>query len=152
YHLYYKAPDGLGPAIAAALDIPYVVAEASHAPKQARGRWAPGHRIVEQALRTADLVLGLNPADRHCVLPLLRDPRRWISLPPFLDAQRYRPRRAPRSEPSPRLIAVAMMRPGDKLASYRLLGAALAMLLDLAWTLDVVGDGAARAEVEAALA
>jgi glycosyltransferase involved in cell wall biosynthesis len=44
------------------------------------------------------------------------------------------------------------MRPGDKLASYRLLGAALAGLLDLEWSLDVVGDGAARAEVETALA
>ncbi len=45
-----------------------------------------------------------------------------------------------------------MMRPGDKLASYRLLGAALADLLDLSWSLDIVGDGAARTEVERALA
>src|SRR3977135_2231917 len=35
YHLYYKAPDWLGPAISTALGIPYVVAEASHAPKRA---------------------------------------------------------------------------------------------------------------------
>jgi glycosyltransferase involved in cell wall biosynthesis len=52
----------------------------------------------------------------------------------------------------PRLVAVAMMRHGDKLASYRLLGAALAGLLDLSWSLDIIGDGAARAEVENALA
>jgi glycosyltransferase involved in cell wall biosynthesis len=45
-----------------------------------------------------------------------------------------------------------MMRYGDKLASYRLLGAALSRLLDLRWSLEVVGDGAARREVEAALA
>ena len=45
-----------------------------------------------------------------------------------------------------------MMRDGDKLESYRLLAAALAQLLDLPWSLDIVGDGPARAEVEAALA
>ncbi len=37
YHLYYKAVDWIGPRVAAALDIPYLVAEASHAPKRARG-------------------------------------------------------------------------------------------------------------------
>ena len=45
-----------------------------------------------------------------------------------------------------------MMRPGDKLASYRILGQALAALLDLDWQLLLVGDGPARPEVEAALA
>jgi glycosyltransferase involved in cell wall biosynthesis len=40
-----------------------------------------------------------------------------------------------------------MMRPGDKLASYRILAAALDRLRHLPWTLDVVGDGEARDEV-----
>ena len=31
YHLYYKAPDWLGPIVASALGIPYVIAEASYA-------------------------------------------------------------------------------------------------------------------------
>jgi len=44
------------------------------------------------------------------------------------------------------------MRPGDKLASYRVLGPALAELLDLSWSHEVVGDGPARTEVTAALA
>ena len=34
YHPYYKAPDWLGPAVSRALNIPYLVAEASHAAKQ----------------------------------------------------------------------------------------------------------------------
>ncbi len=98
------------------------------------GQGAPGisgSAPSSEALRRADAVLGLNPADRDCVLPLLRDPGRWIAFPPFLDARSYAAaaRRTPPA--SPRLIAVAMMRHGDKLASYRLLGAALAMLLDL---------------------
>jgi glycosyltransferase involved in cell wall biosynthesis len=150
YHLYYKAPDWLGPTVSAALGIPYVIAEASHAAKRAGGAWASGHRTVEPALCQADTVIGLNSADRDGVLPLLRDPRRWFALPPFLDAAAY-PARVTRFSEAPRLIAVAMMRPGDKLASYRLLGAALAQPLDLPWSLEVVGDGPARGEVEQAL-
>ena len=152
YHLYYKAPDGLGPAISAALGIPYVVAEASSAPKRAGGPWDIGQRAVERALRRADAVLGLNPADRDCVVPLLRDPGRWIAFPPFLDARSYAVAARPHTPASPRLITVAMMRRGDKLASYRLLADSLARVSDLEWSLDIVGDGEVRGEVAAALA
>ncbi|HEV2189032.1 MAG TPA: glycosyltransferase family 4 protein [Stellaceae bacterium] len=150
YHLYYKAPDWLGPAVSQALRIPYVIAEASVAMKRAAGPWALGHCGVVEALRRADLVIGLNPADREGVQPFTRS-RAWMELPPFLDTRLYR--QVPRAPDGPaNLVTVAMMRSGDKLASYRLLGAALARLLNLAWTLDVIGDGPARDEVEAALA
>jgi glycosyltransferase involved in cell wall biosynthesis len=152
YHLYYKAPDWLGPTVSRVLGIPYLVAEASHAPKRAGGPWDIGHRAVEAALREADAVVGLNPADRDCVLPLLGGPGRWTALPPFIDARRYGECRDVARSGPPRLIALAMMRDGDKLASYRLLGAALASLLDLPWSLEIIGDGSARAAVEAALA
>src|ERR1051326_4738756 len=116
YHLCYKAPDWLGPAVSAALGVPYLVAEASSAPKRAGGRWQVGHAAVEEALGRADAVIGLNPADRACVVPLVRSPRRWIALSPFLDAKRYRMPRPDRDPASPpRLITVAMMRHGDKL-------------------------------------
>src|SRR5262249_46845980 len=120
YHLYHKAPDWLGPAIADALGIPYVVAEASDAPKRADRAWAIGHAAGESAIRRADAVIGLNPADRGCVLPLLREPTRWIPFKPFIDAAFYS-RPQPKNGRPPRLIVVAMMRDGDKLASYRLL-------------------------------
>ena len=58
YHLYYKAPDHLGPVVSQALNIPYVAVEASHAPKRANGPWATSHAAVERALGTADLVVG----------------------------------------------------------------------------------------------
>jgi glycosyltransferase involved in cell wall biosynthesis len=45
-------------------------------------------------------------------------------------------------------LAVAMMRPPDKVASYNALAASLARLDDLGWQLLIVGDGPARAEVE----
>jgi glycosyltransferase involved in cell wall biosynthesis len=151
YHLHHKAPDWLGPRLSTALGIPYVIAEASFAPKRAHGPWALGHRAAEQAMRRADAVIGLNPADHACVLPLLIDPSRWVALKPFVDTARFTPAPADRNR-APRLIAAAMMRRGDKLASYRLLGEALTGLLDLDWVLEIVGDGIARAEVMAALA
>jgi glycosyltransferase involved in cell wall biosynthesis len=150
YHLYYKAPDWLGPVVSAALGIPYVVAEASFAQKRAGGPWDIGHRAVEAALRRADCVIGLNSADYNGVSPLLAHPERFVALAPFLDARPYQTEGRLPGAP-PRLVTVAMMRRGDKLASYRILGAALATLLDLPWSLEVIGDGPARDEVEAAL-
>jgi glycosyltransferase involved in cell wall biosynthesis len=150
YHLYHKAPDWLGPEIADALGIPYVVAEASDAPKQALGGWGAGREGAKRAIQRADAVIGMNPADRECVIPLLRDPWRWIAIKPFLDMAAFRQKARPNLGP-PRLIAVAMMRYGDKLASYRILGDALSRLLDLFWSLEVVGDGPARSEVQRAL-
>jgi len=38
YHVYYKAPDWIGPRVASALGIPYVVAEASLAEKRRSGQ------------------------------------------------------------------------------------------------------------------
>jgi glycosyltransferase involved in cell wall biosynthesis len=50
------------------------------------------------------------------------------------------------------MLAVAMMRAPDKLASYRLLAEAAQRLLPLPWRLILVGDGPERAVVEAAFA
>jgi glycosyltransferase involved in cell wall biosynthesis len=161
YHLYHKAPDWLGPAVAAALRIPYVLAEASYAPKRAGGPWAIGHAAVAKAIAAADAVVFLNDIDRECVAPLMRRGARAVRLRPFLDAtplasvtagrQRYRRRLArahaiPAEEPW--LIAVGMMRPGDKLGSYAALATALARLARRRWRLLVVGDGPARTAVE----
>jgi glycosyltransferase involved in cell wall biosynthesis len=150
YHPYHKAPDWLGPVIARRLGIRYFVAEASYAPKQATGPWAIGHDAAADAIRQAGAVIGLNPADRACILPLLQDPGCWISVKPFIQAAHYG-KSCNRNEGPTRLIVVGMMRYGDKLASYQLLGDALSRLVDLPWSLEVIGDGAARTEVKDAL-
>lgn len=147
YHLYHKAPDWLGPPVARALGVPYVVAEPSHAPKRAGGPWELGYRAAEAALAQADLAICLTNLDMACVRAVARGRVEW--LPPFIDAEAFLA--APRGRAGRRLLAVGMFRPGDKLESYRRLGAALARLGDADWSLDVVGDGAARAEVERAL-
>ena len=158
YHVYHKSPDWLGPRVRSRLGIPYVIAEASHAPKQAGGRWAVGYRGAETAIRAADAVIGLSSDDAACVLPLLARPERYHRLRPFTDVRpfsaaaatgRGRSREAGAGA-APVLLAVAMMRRGDKLASYRLLAEAMQSLLDLPWTLLIVGDGPARREVETA--
>ncbi len=163
YHLYYKAPDWLGPMVCDGLGIPYAVAEASHAPKRLGGPWDIGHRAAGAAINRADLVLSLNPANDPCVRPLLARPERLIPLAPFLDpapfGERIERTAARRrlaglyglGEKECWLISVAMMRSGAKLRSYQLLGEALGRLEGTGWRLLVVGDGPARGDVERAL-
>ncbi len=165
YHLYYKAPDWLGPAVSAALDIPYVIAEASHAPKRGGGPWAIGHDGAAAAIRWADAIIGLNSADTDCLLPLVAGPDKLCQLAPFIDTAPFAAaadRRADHQAPlaarlgladgAAVLLTVAMMRRGDKLASYRVLAQALSHLVDEPWTLVIAGGGPARADVEAAFA
>ena len=148
YHSYYKAPDWIGPRVARALGIPYVVAEGSRAAKRAGGPWALGHDGAEAALDRADLLLVMTGADREAIERALRPGQAIGDLPPFtkMVGPPGTSRRADRG--TPRLLTVAMMRPGDKLASFRILAEALLRLGDRPWTLDVVGDGDAREKVE----
>ena len=161
YHLYYKAPDWLGPAVSQGLGIPYVVAEASHAQKRAEGPWAFGHEGSADAIRKAALVLAPTRDDMPGLEQII-EARRIVHLPPFLDTTPYvaaiANRQALREELAeereldphvPWIAVVAMMRTGDKLASYRALAGALNRLNDLPWQLVVAGDGVARLEVEA---
>lgn len=165
YHLYHKAPDWLGPTVSAALGIPYLVAEPAHAPKQAGGPWALGHEAAARAIARADVVLPATAVDEICVAPLLAPGTPMMRLAPFLDTAPFRA--AARRRPAARtalaaalgldparhwLLTVAMMRRGDKLASYRQLGQALARLDGEDWCLLVVGGGPAESEARSALA
>jgi glycosyltransferase involved in cell wall biosynthesis len=164
YHLYHKAPDWLGPAVACALGIPYVVVEPSHAPKQRGGRWDVGHAGAAKAIGKADALLCLTCLDLAHVAPLAKPGAVVEFLPPFLDAAPYAAAAAARARARADLarrfgldpdvvwlLAVGMMRRRDKLDSYRLLGRALAGLPREGWRLIVVGDGEERTAVELAL-
>ncbi len=157
YHCYYRKPDWLGPVVTRALGIPYVIAEASHAPRRAQGPTRAGHRAVERALAAADLVLTVNPRDVPGVKARLRPGARQVWLPPFIDVAPFRVASRPecaRRDPGrpPLLLSVGMMRTRDKLDSYRVLARAFHLMGDREWRALLVGDGPARAEIEALMA
>lgn len=153
YHCWYRKPDWLGPPVSRALGLPYVIVEASHAPRRAQGSMRLGHRAVERALAAADLVLTVNPRDVAGVKARLRPGARQLFLPPFIDTAPFRAVVSPRSPGKPpMLLSVGMMRPRDKLDSYRVLAAAFARLAGRPWQAVLVGDGPARSEVEALMA
>ena len=161
YHLYHKAPDWLGPHVAAALDLPYIVAEASVAPKQASGAWSLGYRASLEALARADTAIALNSSDLPCLRAALDRETPLVQLPPFLDDVRLRLIEARRGEIAaeyalpagePWLAAAAMMRAGNKEDSYRFLARTLRRLLHRPWRIFLIGDGARRGAVERAFA
>lgn len=162
YHVYHKAPDYLGPRVADAFDLPYLIVEPSVAMKRRDGPWAPGFAAAERALKRADALLPMTIEDEAGLNDLGLDMSRCHRLSPFLDTAPYgrgdrgaaRRRMAARFGLNPDdlwLVTVAMMRSGDKLASYRRLAAALDLVPRSGWSLLVVGDGPCRADVVASL-
>jgi len=149
YHLYHKAPDWIGPTLAERFDLPYAVVEASRAPKRQSGDWAFGFAAADAALRRADAVAAIHNADVACLAAVV-PPRNLSVLLPFLDAEPFL-RAATAAKPPAaaplKLLAVGMMREGDKTRSYEVLAAALADLRTLPWHLTVIGDGPTRDHV-----
>ncbi|MCF8466513.1 MAG: glycosyltransferase family 4 protein [Sneathiella sp.] len=163
YHLYHKAPDWIGPTVCRALDIPYFVAEASHAPKRASGLWQLGYDAAASGIASARLVFHMTALDGACLRPLVSQPERLVFLPPFLDIEGFLQAAVPVDVETEivkaggktgmtNLLAVAMMRSGDKMISYEQLGESLRRLKGGDWQLLVVGEGDQRARVEQALA
>lgn len=151
YHCYYKAPDLIGPVVAAALNLPYVVAEPSVSPKRRLGPWSRFAFTSEAALEHADLLLWTTERDRPA-LEAAGYGDRMRHFPAFLELGAAPPGRD--AQRPARLITVAMARPGDKLESYRRLAAALPHL-DAEWELTIIGGGGdcgAEAEMQALFA
>ncbi len=169
YQTYYRAPDLIGPVVATALAIPYVLVDVSLSAKRRSTAFRPWVSAARLAVRRADLIFLMSPRDRPGIAAC-RGPRftaeRLRDLPPAVDLGRFAAsaerraacRRAltarfPAAD-GPLILAVAAMREVKKLEPYRLLADALARLHAEAptrpWRLAVVGDGPARPAVTGA--
>jgi len=143
YHLYHRAPDWIGPAISDALNLPYVVIEASRSPRRRTGEWAVGFEAADAALARADAVAYIHNEDRDGLAGTVA-PDRLTHFPPFIDKSRF-PEKKTRDTNNPvQLLTIAMMREGDKSRSYGVLADALKALPNLPWHLTIAGDGPAR--------
>ncbi|UWR24243.1 glycosyltransferase family 4 protein [Sulfitobacter sp. S190] len=146
YHNYYKAPDLLGPAVAHTLGIPYLLVEATRARKRLNGPWDAFARAAEAASDAARVIFYFTEHDAESLLELAPAHQSVMPLRPFLAREDLPP-----ATNGGDMVTVAMMRPGDKLASYELLADTLA-LLEGDWRLRIAGDGDARAQVAALMA
>jgi glycosyltransferase involved in cell wall biosynthesis len=144
YHNYYKAPDLIGPTVARALNIPYVLIEASRAAKRLVGPWADFATRAESACDTADVIFYLTERDRPALAMKQPAGQNLIHLKPFLN-QTVLPDTANCADDV--LLAVGMFRHGDKLNSYMVLAQALHHC-QRPWKLRIIGDGPARAVIQ----
>ncbi|MGL4727537.1 MAG: glycosyltransferase family 4 protein [Bosea sp. (in: a-proteobacteria)] len=151
YHLYYKAPDLIGPALAERLCIPYVAYEASHATKRDDGPHARWAAHAKGAMCDADLLICIGERDRKGLEQLAGRKSQIATLPPFLIEAGPEPAKR-HSGRGGKLVAVAMMRPGTKAGSYAFLAKALDHMPPEGWHLDVIGDGAESAVIRAQFA
>ena len=145
YHPYYKAPDLIGPRLARDFDIPYLTVEASYSSRRNLDGWSDTQNAVLDAVNQAAVNICLTRRDRDG-LAKAAPSAHLTSLAPFIDTAPYLAH-IPAPQPF-RLIAVAMMRSGDKFASYQMLADALELLGHLPWKLSIVGDGACRQQLE----
>lgn len=145
YHNYYKAPDLIGPHVAQSLNIPYIQIESTRARKRLTGPWATFARHAEAAADAARLIFYFTARDAETLRRDAPPGQHLVHLRPFLDRMDL-PAQSDLTGP---MLAVGMMRAGDKLASYQIIADTLAALPDTDWHLDIAGDGPARPQVEA---
>ncbi|MEM7072634.1 MAG: glycosyltransferase [Pseudomonadota bacterium] len=180
YHHYFKAPDLLGPPIARAMGIAWVVAEAGEtnparwhqkaSSANAPCDWHLFHDAVRNGLGQASGVINLNPDDKHALLPILPPSINLLDLRPFLPlVPRLNPKKAKTArrrlhqrlqikKGQPVMLAVAMMRQGAKARSWRRLSKAMRQLSAPGLrsgtqpVLLAVGDGPERCQLMRAFA
>ncbi len=146
YHPYYKSPDLIGLPLARQFGLPYLTCEASYSARRNIGVWTEMQSHAQAAVRSAAINICLSQRDAAGLAEAIGDAR-IERLAPFIDTAPFSAR--PQPEPA-HIVAVAMMRPGDKLESYRHMAASLTRLPAVRdWRLSVVGDGDARNEVQA---
>ena len=155
YHPYCKAPDWIGPRVAAAFGVPYVTLEAARTGQgfeEGGDRWARWRAEAQAGFAAAALHITMKPTDRAMLRAVLGADAPLADLSPFIDVPPA-PAPAPHDPNGPpRLVTAAMMRPGKKALNFALLSDAMTRLADRDWTLDIVGGGPEEDDVRAAFA
>lgn len=164
YHVYHKAADYIAPALKRRFSLPYVIAEASDSPRRRNGPWAEGYAQAALAITAADLLLAVTRHDIPGLAERAGDTR-VCYFAPFIDPGPFAAAMARRAQhrtalatrfglpvERPWLLAVGMMREGDKLASFQRLAETLPLLRGNNWHCILVGDGPARETVARAFA
>jgi glycosyltransferase involved in cell wall biosynthesis len=146
YHSYYKAPDLLGPVLARRHGVGYVTAEASYAAKRDAQGWSALQAKVVDGVKMAALNICFTERDQ-AGLKSIAPKAAYARLQPFIDTERFARVESKSASAELRLVAVAMLRHGDKFNSFNMLARSLALLGDVDWRLTIIGDGPAREEV-----
>lgn len=145
YHPYYKSPDLIGPELCTRFNIPYVTAEASYSERRSQGVWASTQEALLISLEMAAVNICFTDRDRAGLRRAIPKANS-ASLRPFIDPSMFT--NSEYEHGASHLVAVAMMRSGDKMESYRRLAAALQKMLHVPWTLSLVGEGPLQKDVE----
>ncbi len=158
YHSYYKAPDILGPHVAGALGLPYVLFQGIYSTRRRRSlRTLPGYLLNRRALRAARQVFTNKRVDWLNLRRLLPEGRITYVAPgirvrdfSFRPEERARLRRAWEAGDTPVVLAVAMCRRGVKAEGLaRVIRACGALRRrGVALQLVIAGDGPERKRLE----
>lgn len=163
YHMYYKAPDPIQPILSLLFRKPYVLYEASLAPK-ARKTWKtlPGYLWTRFALWRADRIYTNMSEDFELLSKVYG--KKVKHIPPSIDVERFRfseqaaNRVCEKYELSPakdrtRILCAAMMRDQRKTEGVRILVSSVVALLEaepsLGIELVIAGAGKNQAAIEA---
>lgn len=154
YHPYCKSPDWLGLPLAQSYGIPYVTAEACRTGQGTGQDWLKGREAAQQAIRYARTNFVLKESDWRYLSALMPEMETAVRIRPFVNLADMPPITKPEklfNNDAPVLLAAGMMRPGQKMESYRILAAALREIEQKEWNLVVAGDGPEREQIESLL-
>tara|TARA_A100001037_G_C15153473_1_gene641422 strand:+ start:10266 stop:11417 length:1152 start_codon:yes stop_codon:yes gene_type:complete len=157
YNLNVLSPDSLGPKISSALNIPYIIIGAKYSKKHLNSSNTQNLTVIAQQISHADVLLSFSYEETSTLIPIKSSKTKIIDLPPFVDFSIYEKLREKRVEirqriskkynlciSRPWLVTVAMLNPGNNLASYRLLGRSLWLINKPNFNLLIVGEGPAQ--------
>ena len=149
YHPYCKAPDWIGPRIAAAFAVPYVIFEAAKA-SVTDPAWEPWRSEARREMAGAALHVWLKPTDRDMLQQCFGTRVPLAHLAPFIDvAALDAVEGAAAGGSTPRVLVVGQMRPGKKRRNHEMAAEALHGLVPGTFETLVLGDGPEREAVEA---